>query len=228
MIPHAGVWIREDADIHEPRDLVDKRVGCNSFATNYSVWWRGILAHQYDVPTQRITWVQSVAEHRADFRPPRRFPIELVEGGTRSEALLSDGKIDAATTAGAGIVRRATGVRPLFADPYPEIRAYVQQHGFVPINTVITVSRKAADRHPDVPRLLLDALVTARPQESVAAHSGEPDLYARLEQETGRSLTASGFQANRTAIQTMICYCYEQGIITHIVDPEDRFLLTDS
>src|SRR5262245_6674058 len=122
MIPHAGVWVREDADIREPGDLVDKRVGCNSFATNYSVWWRGILAHQYDVPAQRITWVQSVPEHRSDYQPPQRYPIEFLEGGTRSEELLAAGRIDAATTAGAGQRSHSLAVHPLFADWYAELR----------------------------------------------------------------------------------------------------------
>ena len=228
IVPHAGVFVHEDSGIKGPHDLVGKRVGCNSFGTNYSVWWRGILAHQYDVPAQRITWVQSVPEHRSDYQPPQRYPIEIMEGGTRSEELLAQGRIDAATTAGAGQRSRSPAVRPLFADWYVELRDFVARFGFVPVNTVITIRREAIEANPALPRLLQDALLAADPRRSVDGHAGGAHLYQRLEREIGRPLTGNGLAANLTCIQTMIAYCHEQGIIRRVYAPEEIFLLPDS
>jgi hypothetical protein len=50
----------------------------------------------------------------------------------------------------------------------------------------------------------------------------------RLRQDTGLRLTDYGFKANRKAIQTMVAYCYEQGIMRKLVEPEDWFLVTGS
>src|SRR5712692_4635287 len=73
FFPHAGAYVRDGTGIRTPDDLVGKRVGCASWSTNYSVWFRGALTHQYDVPVERITWVESVDEHVLEYHPPRRF-----------------------------------------------------------------------------------------------------------------------------------------------------------
>jgi 4,5-dihydroxyphthalate decarboxylase len=227
-VPHAGVWVREGSGIREPRDLVGRRVGCNSFGTNYSVWWRGILAHQYDVPVQRIIWVQGVEEHRSDYQPPARFLIEVIPGDVRSEVLLADGRIDAASMASGSGGPRAGNVQALFADPYAALRAYAGEFGLVPVNTVMTVRRSAVERNPELPRLLLDAMVSARAKQQAVAPNAEDAILRPLERELGRSLTGYGFQANLPAIREMIGYCYEQGIIRRLYQPEELFLLTDS
>jgi 4,5-dihydroxyphthalate decarboxylase len=228
MVPHAGLWLHESSGIDTPRDLVGRRVGCNSFGTNYSVWARGVLAHQYDVATQRITWVQSVAEHRRDFQLPARFTIEVLPGNERSEKLLAEGRIDAASMASGAGGPRSRGVRPLFADPLNELRAYVAACETIPINTVLTVRRAVVERYPELPRLLLDAFSAARARQRATAPNEEDAIFEPLERVLGRSLIGYGFAANQRAIHEMVAYCYEQGITRRLYDPEALFLLTDS
>lgn len=228
LAPHAGVWVHPHSEISQPADLMGRRMGCNSFGTNYSVWWRGILAHQYDVAPQRVIWVQSVEEHRADYRPPARFPIEVIPGNRRSEALLAEGRIDAATMAGGAGGPRARNARPLFTDPYAELRAYAGAFGVLPINTVLIVRRDTVERNPGLPRLLLDAMVAARETQRRTAPNAEDALFQPIEQSTGRTLTAYGYEVNARTIQEMLAYCYEQGIIRRLYHPEEVFLLTDS
>jgi 4,5-dihydroxyphthalate decarboxylase len=223
MVPHAGVFVHARSGIAEPDHLVGKRVGCNSFGTNYSVWWRGILAHQYDVPIQQITWVQSIPEHRADYRPPARFLVETLPGNVRSEPLLAEGKLDAATTAGAGQGPKSPDVRPLFADAYAEMRAFVERFRFVPLNTVIIVRRAAIERDADLPRRLLDAFDRARARRQ-ALEPPDEEVYRRLERDTGQTLTAFGFDQNHIGIREGIAYAYEQGIIRRLYDAEALFL----
>ncbi|MPZ13013.1 MAG: hypothetical protein GEU73_01070 [Chloroflexi bacterium] len=234
FFPHAGIFVNERSGITRSQDLVGKRVGCASWGTNYSVWCRGVLTHQYDVPTQKITWVESVDEHLQEFRPPRRYMIERAEGEeTRQAVLLANGKVDAATMAGGGTGGDLAGARPLFADMYPEIRSYVEANGFFPINTVITVHRDAVRRNPEMPRKMMDAFFKAKALYDAEIAQGKEDEHMglslrRLQQDTGLRLTDYGFQANRKAIETMIAYCYEQGILRKLVQPEDLFLLPDT
>ncbi len=227
MVPHSGLWVRPDGDIRTPRDLIGKRVGCNSWGTNYSVWSRGILAHQYDVPVERITWVQSVPEHRDDYALPQRFPIEIVPGHVRSETLLAEGKLDAAAMASGSTGPQASSGRALFADPYAELRAYAAGWNVVPVNTVLTIKRALIERDPGLPGRLLDAMARARASQQAEAPNVEDAIFQPLERELGRDLTGYGFAANRPAIREMIAYCYEQGIIRRLYDPEELFAVAE-
>lgn len=233
FFPHAGAMVGGQSDIHEPADLIGKRVSCGSFGANYSVWFRGVLAHQYDVPVQRITWVASVPEHLPEFRPPRRIPVERVADNPRVGELLDAGVVDAVSAAGGGGGIGGHNVRPLFADLYREIRGFVASNGFFPINTIITVSRAAIERNPQMPRLMMNAFLQAKALYDAEIAAGRQDDHqgislSRLKQETGLSVGAYGFRANRDCIRTMIAYCYEQGIINKLVDPEDLFAVTDN
>ena len=74
------------------------------------------------MPVEKITWVASVDEDLTEYRPPRRFTVELIPGRTGQADLLAEGKIDTATLPGSGGSGSAlAGARPLFGDPYPEI-----------------------------------------------------------------------------------------------------------
>src|ERR1700744_3081510 len=54
-----------------PRALEGQRVGVNrGYTVTTGVWARGILADQYNVDLDRVTWVPSGDEHVAEYRPP--------------------------------------------------------------------------------------------------------------------------------------------------------------
>lgn len=230
---HTGAWVSRQSDISAPTDLIGQRVACNSFGTNYSVWLRGILSHQYDVPVERMTWVESVDEHLLEFHPPKRFTVERIPGETDALDVLFDGKADAVSLTGSALRADPERLRPLFEAPYPEIAAYVEATGVFPINTLITVRRDAVERNPDLPALVLDAFRQAKGLYDAEVVRGEQDMHSglslkRLNEEMGLSLPEYGFGANRDAIRLMIAYCYEQGIITNLLEPEDVFLLAES
>jgi len=232
FFPHTGMWVNTQSGIHEPKDLIGKRIGCASFATNYSVWFRGALTHQYDLPVEQMAWIESVEEHLSEYRAPKRFTVEKVAGGTKTAMLLAEGKIDAGIMAGVGPHVNSTRMRPLFSDPYAEIRNFARDNPFFPINTVITVSKDAMKRNPEMPRLMMKAFIEAkRIYDREIAQSDEDDHMGvslkRLNQVTGLTLTDYGFKANRDCIRTMIAYCFEQGIISKLPEPEEVFLSVD-
>ena len=57
FFPHLGISVREGAGIEGVRDLVGKRIAASDWGFNPAVWMRGILAHQYEIPIEKITWV---------------------------------------------------------------------------------------------------------------------------------------------------------------------------
>src|SRR4029079_9538743 len=55
---HSAIFVREDAGIHEPRDLVGKRVGVPKYHMTAAVWIRGILEDDYGVSPGDLEWVE--------------------------------------------------------------------------------------------------------------------------------------------------------------------------
>jgi 4,5-dihydroxyphthalate decarboxylase len=234
FFPHTGLWVnRQVQGISSPADLVGRRVACGSFGTNYSVWCRGALTHQYDVPIQKMTWVESVDEHILEFKPPSRFVTERVPGSAEPVAILGLGQTDAATLPGPARDADKDKIRPMFEDPYGEIAAFAEQFGFVPANTVITIRRDAIERNPELPQLVFDSWVEAKAMYDGEIADGKADPHmglslSRLKQATGLTLPPHGFAANRDCIKTMLSFSYEQGILPNIVAPEEAFLLPNS
>jgi len=180
-----------------------------------------------------MAWIESVEEHLSEYRPPKRFAVEKVAVGTRTAILLAERKIDAGIMAGVGPHIDSSQMRPLFSDPYAEIRNYVRGNPFFPINTVITLRRDAVEKNPEMPRQLMNAFIKVkRIYDQEMAQIDDDDHMGislrRLNQETGLKLTDYGFKTNEECIRTMIAYCYEQGIIRRLAEPEELFLLTDT
>src|SRR5439155_547600 len=65
---HTAVKARRPGN---PKELEGQRVGVNrGYTVTTGVWARGILASEYGVDLDRVTWVRSDDEHVAEFRPP--------------------------------------------------------------------------------------------------------------------------------------------------------------
>jgi len=183
------------------------------------------------IKVERITWVTTGEEHLPEYQPPRRMGIERVAGSGVPQ-LLARGAVDAASLPAGGVGVDQDRARRLFEDPYAECRAFGRQFGFVPANTVITVSREAVQRVPEMPRLMFEAFAEAMGQYEADIAAGKEDEHMglslrQLDAAAGLKLPPYGFKANRDCIQAMITFCYEQGIIRKWVTPEDLFLLAD-
>jgi 4,5-dihydroxyphthalate decarboxylase len=233
LFPHHEIAVNVKSGIQRPADLVGKRVAIPFFTQNHVVWLRGALQHQYGVPLEEVVWVEQGEEHFPEYRPPARFRVEKAPPGQSPAALLEAHAVDAALAV-RGVRSDSPDVRPLLANPYAEIDDYVRATPIFPINTVLTLPRATLARSADFPRAVFDAFQGAlrlyldrfRDGTREDEHSG---LYLRrLEGETRARYPEYGFKANRQTIETMIQYCYEQGVMTNRLDAERIFLLTDT
>lgn len=233
IFPHGQVIVHTKSGIRGPGDLTEKRVGIGFFSKNYSVWLRGILRHQYDVPIEKVIWVEDQAEHFSEYRPPRRYMIEKVPSGNKLAALLEAGEINALIAPRAFQRSKSTQVSPLFSDPYTEIRQYLGGRVF-PINTVITIPKRTMDKNSAVAEAIFEAYCRAlrlylqevKDGKREDEHSGLS--LKNLEEKAGVLFPGYGFKANRENVKMMIHYCFEQGIIARLFDPEELFLLTNT
>jgi 4,5-dihydroxyphthalate decarboxylase len=227
FFPQMGVTINRSSGIREPGDLVGKRVGVAGFGYNPAAWIRSILAHQYEVPVERIIWVED-AEDRflagLDYPRSRRFTIERAADVA---GLVVRGEIDANIPAGGGPAPTET-TKKLFDDGYAEIRAYVRDTGVFPINTVMTLKEAVVDRYPDLPARLMEAFSEARglymQELSAGKETDHMGIKTSALQEMGLFPDQYGLAPNRLAVRMMVQYCYEQGLIRKLYEPEELFV----
>lgn len=239
FFPHLGVSVRKGAGIETAQELVAKRVAASDWGFNPAVWMRGILAHQYEVPIERITWIVNEQEplfKGLDYPHSRRFKIEKVrvddnEAGHGFLSLLEAKEIDAVFLAAGGIPP-TEGTRKLFENPHGEIRRYIAMTGVFPINTVITLKESAVKSHPELPGRLMEAWQRAQRLYEGELNNGKETDHMGMEVETLKEMgvfpAQYGLAPNRRAISMMIQYCYEQGLIRTLIEPEELFTPTES
>lgn len=240
FFPHLGFSINRNAGIRTPADLVGKRIAAPDWGYNPAVWMRGILAHQYDVPTERIVWVESAATPLfpgLKYPRSRRYAIEQIEipaqlAHNRPQSYgmaeaLEQHRIDGNCFPSGGIAPSAN-TKKMFDEPHGEIRQYVRSTGVLPINTVITFKKELVEKYPDLPVLVQRALDTALEMYHAEMERGEETDHMgapiSLVKDIGAYPLRYGLKSNRAAIRMMVQYCYEQGLIRRLYEPEDLFL----
>ncbi|WP_198171021.1 substrate-binding domain-containing protein [Actinoplanes awajinensis] len=57
MFRHSGIYLPPGSGISEPAELAGRRVGLAEYQLTANVWIRGLLADEYDVPVESVTYV---------------------------------------------------------------------------------------------------------------------------------------------------------------------------
>jgi len=94
LFSQSQIWVNNDAGIDNPKDLIGRRVGLNTFQTTVSVLAKGDLQSEYGVPWRSIHWVVSKPE-TISFKPQDGVSITPVPTGKKIGAMLEEGEIDA-------------------------------------------------------------------------------------------------------------------------------------
>ena len=157
----------------KPADLNGKRVGIRSFTTTTGAWLRGILANDCGVDLNSIDWVTFEDAHVAEFRDTtKRAPA-----GRQIIQMLIDGELDAVL----GEKVEHPDLRPLFADPATEEKAWFARHGAVPINHMVVVSRTLCEKNPDAVQEVHRLLAESAKASSAAPHFTTDEMRRSLE-----------------------------------------------
>jgi 4,5-dihydroxyphthalate decarboxylase len=195
---HAHAVYRAELGTLAPRDLEGKRVGIRSFTTTTGAWLRGILANDYGVNLDAIDWVTFEDAHVAEFRDT----TERAPQGKQIIQMLLDGELDAVL----GEKVERPGLKPLFADPAAEQKAWFARHDVVPINHMVVVSEQLSKTDPqavrEVVRMLRESAALAPAPLAVPNFSAD---------EMSRSMALIGK------------YCAQQGLIPRAFTVDELF-----
>lgn len=225
FFPQLGLTTHRDLGLDSPADLVGKRVGAAAgLGSNPAVWLRSMLLHMHDVPWETMTWVLPPRDSLTgvDFPVSRRFRIER---GDDLQRMLESKEIDALVGTGSGAPSDLTP--RLLSDPYEDMDRFVKQHGFFPINTALVGRPQTFAQNPALAPSLMAAFGEARRRHHAAIagqagdHQGVDLAWLR---ERGLFPDQHGLEANRPAITMVIHYCYEQGLIKRLCEPEELFV----
>jgi len=237
MFRHGSIFVRDDAGIREPRDLVGKRVGVPKYHMTAAVWVRGILEDEYGVAPRDLRWFEGgegAAVAEVDVTPPPDVRRERVPPGRALGDLLAAGELDAFVGArrpaafgtGAGRVRR------LFPDFRRVERAWYEKTGIFPIMHTVVLREELARAHPWLPRTLYDAFVEAKRRAldrlafTAALPVSLPWLVAEVEETRalmGDDPFPYGVARNRTTLDTLAGYTFRQGLAPRRLAVEQMF-----
>ncbi|HEX2216031.1 MAG TPA: hypothetical protein VHG27_04965 [Xanthobacteraceae bacterium] len=198
---HEYALYRADRAPMTPADLQGTRVGIRSFTTTTGAWLRGILANDYGVDLDSIEWVTFEEPHVAEYQDTT---LRAPAGKTIIQMLL-DGEIDAVIGERSDDPR----LRPLFADPGAEAKAWHRKHGIVPVNHLVVVSTALAASHPETVREVFRMLQASK--QAAKTPAGEFDF------------SPFGLPAIRRPLEFIIQYAVQQALIPQAVSVDELF-----
>jgi 4,5-dihydroxyphthalate decarboxylase len=195
---HRAVLARAPGD---PRELEGERVGVNrGYTVTTGVWARGILATEYGVELDSITWVRSDAEHVAEYEPPANV-VDLSPG----ENLL-DGDFRAVV----GDVKSPELV-PLIEDADAAAERALAERGLWPVNHLVVVKDELLAEHRDLAGALFAAFERAK--DLYVASDELTPLHRRVREITGADPLPYGLEPNRAVVEELIDHAVAQKIL---------------
>ncbi|HYH93434.1 MAG TPA: PhnD/SsuA/transferrin family substrate-binding protein [Candidatus Saccharimonadales bacterium] len=231
---HGYIYVHADAGIAGPRDLEGRRVGIRTWQTTAGIWARGMLADDHGVDLSSIDWVAQDPED-IPLAAADRFRMRRAPDGDTVTAMLERGDLDALIypETPAAIVRGDPRVARLFPDPKAMELDYVARTGLFPIMHTVIIRTALTDAQPWLARNVLAAFERSRALGFDAMRDPRRvslAWFAEALEEQRRALGDDPWRyelaANRHALETLIRWSHEQGLIARPMASETLFAPT--
>jgi 4,5-dihydroxyphthalate decarboxylase len=221
---HGAIVYNTRSGVRTPKDLEGRQVGVNrGYTVTTGLWARSILQHEHGVDLSKVTWVLSGDEHVAEYRPPAN--VVPIEPGKKMEDMLIAGELAAAI----GVQVESPDVKPLIPNAREAGFEALRQRGHYPINHTVVVRNDRLEAQPDLAADLFDAFAQAKRIYMPRLRAGDVDaasptdqLFRRVLDITGDPLPY-GIEPNRLALESIVQYSVEQGILPRAVAIEELF-----
>jgi 4,5-dihydroxyphthalate decarboxylase len=238
MFRHSSIYVHARSGIERPEDLAGRRVGCPEYQMTAAVWIKGILADDYGVPVNSVTYHTGGLKEPGRREVPMNLPDDIHVTPIPDDRTLSDmldaGEIDALYTAEAppAFDQGSPNVVRLFKDYAAEEKLYYARTGIFPIMHTVVIRSDVYRTHPWVAQSLAKAFADAQRlayadlNEMTALKTMLPWLPAQLAETRslmGQDFWPYGLDANRKTIATFLRYSHEQGLSPRLFEPEELF-----
>jgi 4,5-dihydroxyphthalate decarboxylase len=230
---HSYIFINTKSGIEKPKDLVGKRIGVADFQQTATVWMRGILQHEYGVDLDQIQWLIWEKESRVAISLPKRYSIQYIPAGKKPDEMLLHGELDAIIHANLfPSLLRADHIQRLFKN-YKEVEIdYYKKTGIFPIMHTVAIKEDLWKDCSWIAISLYKAFQAAK--ELAYQRLNDVNAYKismvwfRTPMDEQREIFGDdpwsyGAENNRKAVETLILYLYEQGLIAEKLNVEEIF-----
>lgn len=236
---HSCIYINTDSGIQKPADMAGKRVGVPEYQITMATWARGILQHEYGVAPEKMKWFTGGEEHpgrqdKVRHNLPPNIDIQAIPADKTLSGMLERGEIDAMISAHmpSPFVRRHPKVRRLIPNFREVEQEYFQRTKIFPIMHTIVIREEVYEKQPWIAQSLFKAFDESKRlcKEAMYEFSALKYMLAwsvdEMEKEReilGDDAWAYGLKPNRHALETLIQYTYEQGLISKRFEVESLF-----
>ncbi|MBL8549273.1 MAG: ABC transporter substrate-binding protein [Hyphomonadaceae bacterium] len=236
---HSCIFVSARSGIQSPADLAGKRVGVPEFQMTAPVWIRGILADEYGIAPDAVSYFsggeeEPGREEKLKLNLPPSIRLAPIGPTQTLSRMIADGEIDALYSARAPSTLYAEphNVRRLFPDFVAVEQAYYEKTRIFPIMHVVAIRRDLYDRHRWVAQALYKAFREAQRlayEELIVSASLKtmlPWQIAAVEEAIalmGKDWWPYGLDANRAVLETFARYHHEQGLSPRRLAVEELF-----
>lgn len=236
---HTCIVVRNDRGISRPADLKGKRIGLPEWQLTANVWARAILAEDYGVQQQDITWVRGGYEapgriEKLSVALPPGVVVEDAPADRTISGMLAAGELDGVMgpRAPSCFERGDPAIRWLFDDPTAEATAWFQRTRIFPVMHVLGIRKSLVQAHPWLPAAVQKAferskaVALAKLTDTSATKVTLPfveENLRRARQLMGEDFFSYGLSANRHVFDYFLRHHHAQGLSSRVVAAEELF-----
>jgi len=228
---HGYVVKRMDCGIERPSDFNGKRIGLDTLQNSAGLWMRGILQDYYDVDLKTIEW-WCQEEEDIPFEPAKWMNVHRVPEGKNIDQMLLNGELEGALYPETlpSIRSGSPKVGPVFPNPKEEEIGYFKRSGIYPPMHTVVIKNAILEKSPWVAVSVLQAFQKSK--TICYQRMRDPRSFALVwvkelmqEQETlfGPDPWPYNLKENRTALEAVVRYEHEQGMIQKRPKIEELF-----
>jgi 4,5-dihydroxyphthalate decarboxylase len=237
---HSCIYVRSDAGICEPRDLIGKRVGTTQYGSTAVTYIKGMLQDEYGIGAADMEWFMGGLTTPTEapliaLDLPPTIKLNILGPEQTLEAKLLTGEIDALFSIylPSIFLKGSPRITRLFPDYKQVEQDYYRRTGIFPIMHTIVIRKDVHDAHPWVAQNIFKAFCQAKDlaieglYDTDALHLALPWLIDHVEEAWrvfGKDYWAYGLEPNRRTIDALGRYVHEQGLAPRVVTADELFL----
>jgi 4,5-dihydroxyphthalate decarboxylase len=229
---HRDIWVSAASGISEPKELSGRRIGIQSWTNSASVWQRGLLAHDFGVDLTSIDWTAALHQEGEAKNAPQWARVSGKPKDRSMVQMLADGDIDAIMVPETPKLpaEAMPRIRRLFPSYVAVEQDYRARTGVLPIMHVMVIKDDSLGSHPGLAQIVQQQVQSAldRFVEQQRQTNGPSVLWPELswseqEKHLGRHPWPGGVEANKKALDVLIGYAVDQGILGKRISPAELF-----
>jgi 4,5-dihydroxyphthalate decarboxylase len=232
---HGFVFLNTAKGITKPTDLIGRKVGLRNFQATANLWIRGILEHEHGVPHRQIQWFKQ-DEEEVEWAPPADLKIQRIPAGKSVERMLVEGELDALIHP--DVIQPIMDKDPRVTRLFPNYRDlemdYFERTGIFPIMHTTAIKQEVVEKYPWVPINLMQAFEQSK--KAAYKRMENPRIVPlawfrhfleEQEEILGKDPWIYGLgEVNRKALETLIQYSQEQGLLGRKMSVDELFINT--